>query len=192
MQAENPDQKMEKRMNQKINIRKETPEDYAWVIELTEKAFEELEISDHNEGKLVDKLRKAPTFIEELSLVAELNGQVVGHILFTPIRIENGQKKFESLVLAPVSVLPEFQKMGIGGQLILAGHQKAVELGFQSAILLGHPEYYPRFGYKPASTWGIKTHYELPSDDVFMAVELSEGALTNVSGMVIFPPEFGE
>jgi predicted N-acetyltransferase YhbS len=178
-------------MNQTITIRKEESFDHNWVIELTEKAFETLEISEHNEGKLVDKLREAPTFIEELSLVAELNGQVVGHILFTPIIIDNGQQQFQSLVLAPVSVLPEFQKMGIGGQLILAGHQKAVELGFQSVILIGHPEYYPRFGYKPASTWGIKTHYELPSDDVFMAVELAEGALSNVSGMVIFPPEFG-
>jgi len=179
-------------MNQTITIRKEKSFDHNWVVELTEKAFESLEISDHNEGKLVDKLRKAPTFIEELSLVAELNGQVVGHILFTPIIIDNGVQQFQSLVLAPVSVLPEFQKMGIGGQLILAGHQKAVELGFQSVILIGHPGYYPRFGYKPASTWGIKTHYELPSDDVFMAVELTEGALSNVSGMVVFPPEFGE
>lgn len=179
-------------MNQTITIRKENSFDHNWVIALTEKAFETLEISDHNEGKLVDKLRKAPTFVEELSLVAELNGQVVGHILFTPIIIDNGDQQFQSLVLAPVSVLPEFQKMGIGGQLIRAGHQKAVELGFQSVILIGHPEYYPRFGYKPASTWGIKTHYELPSDDVFMAVELTEGALSNISGMVIFPPEFGE
>jgi predicted N-acetyltransferase YhbS len=179
-------------MNQTITIRKEKSFDHNWVVELTEKAFETLEISDHNEGKLVDKLRKAPTFIEELSLVAELNGQVVGHILFTPIIIDNGEQQFQSLVLAPVSVLPEFQKMGIGGQLIRAGHQKAFELGFQSVILIGHPEYYPRFGYKPASTWGIKTHYELPSDDVFMAVELTDGALTGVSGMVVFPPEFGE
>jgi predicted N-acetyltransferase YhbS len=178
-------------VNQKINIRKENPFDHNWVIELTEKAFETLEISDHNEGMLVDKLRKAPTFIEELSLVAELNGQVVGHILFTPIVIDNGLQQFQSLVLAPVSVLPEFQKMGIGGQLIHAGHQKAKELGFQSVILLGHPVYYPRFGYKPASSFGIKSPISLPSDDVFMALELTEGALSGVYGMVVFPPEFG-
>jgi predicted N-acetyltransferase YhbS len=178
-------------MNPTLNIRKENSFDHNWVIELTEKAFETLEISDHNEGKLVDILRKAPTFVEELSLVAELNDQVVGHILFTPILIDNSEQQFQSLVLAPVSVLPEFQKMGIGGQLIRAGHQKAKELGFQSAILLGHPEYYPRFGYKPASTWGIKTHIPLPSDDVFMAVEITEGGLKGVSGIVVFPAEFG-
>jgi len=179
-------------MKETVNIRKENSFDHNWVIQLTEKAFETLEISEHNEGQLVEKLRKAPTFIDELSLVAELNGQVVGHILFTPIVIENGTQQFQSLILAPVSVLPEYQKMGIGGQLICAGHQRAKELGFQSAILLGHPEYYPRFGYKPASTYGIKTQIPLPSDDVFMAIEITEGGLAGVSGMVIFPPEFGE
>jgi predicted N-acetyltransferase YhbS len=178
-------------MSTNINIRKETPDDHRHVIDLTEKAFEALEISDHNEGQLVEKLRKAPAFIEELSLVAELNGHLVGHILFTPVIIDNTAQQFQSLILAPVSVLPEFQKNGIGGELILAGHQKAKELGYTSVILLGHPGYYPRFGYKPASKWGIKTQIPLPSDDVFMAVELTTGALSNVSGMVIFPPEFG-
>ena len=179
-------------MKETVNILKENSFYHNWVIQLTEKAFETLEISEHNEGQLVEKLRKAPTFIDELSLVAELNGQVVGHILFTPIVIENGTQQFQSLILAPVSVLPEYQKMGIGGQLIRAGHQRSKELGFQSAILLGHPEYYPRFGYKPASTYGIKTQIPLPSDDVFMAIEITEGGLAGVSGMVIFPPEFGE
>lgn len=179
-------------MTPNITIRKEIPKDHNWVIELTAKAFETMPFSEGDEDQLVARLRNAPGFIPELSLVAELDGLIVGHILFTPLVIDNGQQQFESLVLGPVSVLPEFQKQGIGGKLIRAGHQKAVELGFRSVILIGHPEYYPRFGYKPASTWGIKTHYELPSDDVFMAVELTEGALKNVSGMVIFPPEFGE
>lgn len=178
-------------MTPNITIRKEIPKDHNWVIELTAKAFETMPFSEGDEDQLVARLRNAPGFIPELSLVAELDGLIVGHILFTPLVIDNGQQQFESLVLGPVSVLPEFQKQGIGGKLIRAGHQKAVELGFRSVILIGHPEYYPRFGYKSASTWGIKTHYELPSDDVFMAVELTEGALKNVSGMVIFPPEFG-
>ena len=178
-------------MNQNIIIRQETPDDYAKVIELTEKAFETMEFSDQKEGQLVEKLRKATTFIPELSLVAELKNQLVGHILFTPLVIDNGQLQFQSLVLGPVSVLPEFQKQGIGGQLIVAGHQKARELGFESVILIGHPEYYPRFGYKTASGFGLKVSMELPSDDVFMAVELTENALSEISGMVVFPPEFG-
>ena len=178
-------------MNQNITIRQETPDDYARVIELTAKAFEAMPFSEGDEDKLVENLRKAPTFIPELSLVAELDNQLVGHILFTPLVIDNGQQQFQSLVLGPVSVLPEFQKQGIGGQLIVAGHQKARDLGFQSVILIGHPEYYPRFGYKTASGWGLKVAMELPSDDVFMAIELTENALSGVSGMVVFPPEFG-
>lgn len=179
-------------MNRNLIIRKEIPSDYDRVFELTTKAFETMPFSEGNEDKLVVRLRNASAFIPELSLVAERGGQLVGHILFTPLVVDNGQEQFQSLVLGPVSVLPEFQKQGIGSQLILAGHQKAKELGFQSVILIGHPEYYPRFGYKPASTWGIKTQIPLPSDDVFMAVELVEGGLSGVSGMVIFPPEFGE
>lgn len=178
-------------MNRDILIRKEETFDYKEVIELTTKAFENMPFADGGEDKLVERLRKAPNFISELSLVAESEGKILGHILFTPATIENGQKQFQTLVLGPVSVLPEFQKQGIGGELIKAGHKKAIDCGFDSVILIGHPEYYPRFGYKPASGWGIKTHYQLPSDDVFMAVELKENALKNVSGMVIFPPEFG-
>ncbi len=178
-------------MTSTLKIRQEVPSDYDAVIALTAKAFETMPFSEGDEDKLVDRLRKAPTFIPELSLVAELDNQLVGHILFTPMVIDNGQQQFKSLVLGPVSVLPEFQKQGIGGQLIVAGHQKARDLGFQSVILIGHPEYYPRFGYKKASTWGIKTLIPLPSDDVFMAVELTENALSGVSGMVVFPPEFG-
>lgn len=178
-------------MNQNITIRQETPDDYARVIELTAKAFETMPYSEGDEDKLVDRLHKAPTFIPELSLLAELDSQLAGHILFTPLVIDNGQKQFQSLILGPVSVLPEFQKQGIGGQLIIAGHQKARDLGFQSVILIGHPKYYPRFGYKTASRWGLKVAMELPSDEVFMAVELVEGGLSGVSGTVIFPPEFG-
>jgi predicted N-acetyltransferase YhbS len=117
-------------MNQNITIRQETPGDYARVVELTAKAFESMPFSDGNEDKLVENLHKANTFIPELSLVTEMDGQIAGHILFSPLQIKNEQETFESLVLGPVSVLPEFQKQGIGSQLILAGHQKAKELGF--------------------------------------------------------------
>lgn len=178
-------------MNLDIHIRREETFDYKEVIELTAKAFENMPFADGDEDKLVERLRDAPTFISELSLVAESGGKILGHILFTPAIIDNEQKQFQTLVLGPVSVLPELQKQGIGGLLIKAGHKKAVECGFDSVILMGHPEYYPRFGYKPASDWGIKAHYKLPSDHVFMAVELAENALKNVSGTVIFPPEFG-
>lgn len=184
-------QNLNQKMCKNIHIRKEEISDYKEVIELTGKAFKSMPYADGDEDKLVERLRKAPTFISELSLVAESDGKILGHILFTPAIIESGQKQFHTLVLGPVSVLPEFQKQGIGGLLIKAGHKKAVECGFNSVILIGHPEYYPKFGYKPASGWGIKKYYQLPSDDVFMAVELTANALKKVSGTVIFPPEFG-
>ncbi|MFA5326172.1 MAG: N-acetyltransferase [Prolixibacteraceae bacterium] len=178
-------------MEQPIIIRKETPEDYTRVVELTEIAFKGLEFSDGKEGKLVENLHQSSLFIPELSLVAEVDGELAGHILFTPIRIENENETFETLSLAPVSVLPEFQKQGIGSRLIEAGHQKAKELGFRSIIVVGHPHYYPRFGYRPASKWGIKAPFDLPSDDVFMATELDDEALKGISGTVIFPAEYG-
>ena len=177
-------------MSQTVHIRKETPEDYQWVVQLTERAFKNMPFSDGNEGKLVAKLRQAPTFIGRLSLVAEIKGLVVGHILFTPIRIENGSQQFESLALATVSVLPEFQDQGIGSRLILTGHLIAQDLAFESIIVMGHPEYYSRFGYLPVSHWNIKAPFYLPSDDVFNALELTEGALSGVSGTVIYPSEF--
>lgn len=177
-------------MSQAVHIRKETPEDYQWVVQLTERAFKNMPFSDGNEGKLVAKLRQAPTFIGRLSLVAEIKGLVVGHILFIPIRIENGSQQFESLALATVSVLPEFQDQGIGSRLILTGHLIARDLAFESIIVLGHPEYYSRFGYLPVSHWNIKAPFDLPSDDVFNALELTEGVLAGVSGTVIYPSEF--
>ena len=166
------------------------PEDYQWVVQLTERAFKNMPFSDGNEGKLVAKLRQAPTFIGRLSLVAEIKGLVVGHILFAPIRIENGSQQFESLALASVSVLPEFQDQGIGSRLILTGHLIARDLAFESIIVLGHPEYYSRFGYQPVSHWNIKAPFYFPSDDALMARELTEGALADVSGTVIYPSEF--
>lgn len=173
-----------------VNIRQERPEDYQWVVELTERAFKTMPFSDGKEGMLVHNLRKSNSFIPELSLVAEHEGKVVGHILFTPVVIDNESEKYHSLILGPVSVLPELQNQGIGSQLILAGHRKAMELGWQSVILVGHAEYYPRFGYRPCSTWHIKSTLALPSEDVFMAVELSQGALEGVTGTMILPPEF--
>lgn len=177
-------------MNLTVNIRQERPDETQWVVELTERAFKSLSFSKGKEGLLVSNLHKSNSFIPELSLVAEVEGKVVGHILFSPLVIDNGQQQFHSLVLAPVSVLPEFQNKGIGSLLIRAGHQNAKELGYESVILVGHPEYYPRFGYRPCSAWNIKSPIDLPSDDVFMAMELSEGSLQGVSGTVVFPPEF--
>jgi predicted N-acetyltransferase YhbS len=170
-----------------IKIRKETSDDYSAVYALNKEAFEE-----EGEAKLVDKLRQGKAFIPELSLVATFVNLVVGHILFTKIKIigDNGVEN-ESLALAPMAVMPKYQKSGIGRQLIRVGLDKARALNFKSVIVLGHENYYPKFGFEPASKWKITSPFEVP-DNVFMALELEKGGLKNVSGLVQYPKEFNE
>lgn len=145
-----------------------------------------------NEGKLVENLRKNPKFVPELLLVAEINGKIAGHILFFPvvIKLENGEEE-EIISLAPLAVLPEFQRQGIGGELIRERLKACQRLGFDSVIVLGHPEYYSKFGFKPANMWGITDPFGAPAE-AFMALELKEGALEGAGGVVEYPDEFLE
>lgn len=173
-----------------LTIRNERIGDFATVENLVRTAFVSAEHSNGDEHNLVDRLRKSSAYVASLALVAEVDGQVVGHILFTRIHIEgNNGVRHESLALAPVSVLPAFQKLGIGGALIRTGHSKACELGFDSVIVLGHPAYYPRFGFKPASQWGIVPPFDVPSE-YFMALELSDLSLKNAAGKVVYSAAF--
>ncbi|HEM3634022.1 TPA: GNAT family N-acetyltransferase [Streptococcus agalactiae] len=174
-----------------IIIRQETEKDYKLSETVVEKAFKNAEHTDHKEHLLVAKLRKSDAFIPELSLVAELDGEIVGHIMLTKLLIENEGSKYDSLALAPVSVVPEHQNKGIGSELISESLKIAKELGFKSVIVLGHDKYYPRFGFKPASTWGIKAPFDVP-DEAFMALELEDGSLEDISGTVVYSKEFSE
>ncbi|HEY9115679.1 MAG TPA: N-acetyltransferase, partial [Bacteroidales bacterium] len=146
---------------------------------------------DKTEQFLVERLRKSSAFIPELSIVAIIENKVVGHILLTKIKIKKGENEFESLSLAPVAVLPEFQNKGIGGKLIIHAHEIAKELGFKSVILVGHENYYPRFGYKPTSKYGIKLQFDAPEQNC-MAIELVENGLKGINGDVVLPKEFFE
>ena len=168
-----------------IKIRKEEEKDYKRVYEVNRLAFQQ-----ENESKLIEKIRKGENFIPELSLVADIGNEIVGHILFSKIKII-GNSVFESLALAPMAVIPEFQKQGIGGKLIKTGFEKAKGLGFDSIIVLGHEEYYPKFGFRRASKWSIKCPFDVP-DEVFMAIELTDKALENKAGTVKYPKEFME
>lgn len=132
-------------------IRQENPQDYPSVFDLIQNAFKDEIHSDHQEQFLVERLRKAEAFIPELSLIAESHGKILGYILLTPFKIQNDKEEFSSLALAPVAVLPSHQKQGIGGNLIQFAHQKAKELNYTSIALLGHEDYYPKFGYQLAS-----------------------------------------
>lgn len=165
-------------------IRQEQPEDFQAVYQINKQAF-----GQEAEAKLVDALRQSDAFVPELSLVAELDDQLVGHILFTKIKIVNGDKAHESLALAPMAVSEAYQKQSIGGQLIREGLKRAAALGFGSVIVLGHEHYYPKFGFEPASKWGIKAPFDVPNE-VFMVIELQPNALENVSRTVQYSKEF--
>jgi predicted N-acetyltransferase YhbS len=169
-----------------IIIRSEQTKDYKEITLLNDLAF-----NQPNEGKLVEKLREDKNFITELSIVAVYYNKVVGHILFFPIQINSGFQKHTTLALAPMSVLPEFQKKGIGKKLVRAGLIKSKELAFDSVIVLGHSGYYPKFGFFPASKFGIKAPFEVP-DNVFFAIELKENSLAGKSGIVDYPKVYME
>lgn len=175
--------------NMKILIRQEVNADFDHVYEVVKRAFQNAAHTTHDEQNLVVRLRDSIAFIPALSLVAEVNDKIVGHILFTKIKIKGDKKEYTSLELAPISVLPEMQGKGIGRRLILEGHKLALGLGFNSVLLVGYPEYYPRFGYVPASRFGITAPFDVP-DEVFMACELSTNALSDTKGIVEYPNEF--
>ncbi|KMQ67760.1 GCN5 family acetyltransferase [Chryseobacterium sp. FH2] len=178
-----------------MTLRQEEEKDYEKVFQIIEEAFITRDKSNHQEQFLIEKLRKSDIFIPELSIVADYvndetgHQELVGHILFTKITIENGSDSFESLAIASVSVKPEYQKQGIGGHLIAFGHVIAEEMGYQSVILIGHENYYKKFGYKKAGDLGINFPIDIP-DENGMAVELTKDALKNIKGTVKYPKEF--
>lgn len=174
-----------------IKLRQENENDYKSVFQVIEKAFENEVYSDHKEQFLVERLRKSVAFIPELSIVAEVNSQIVGHILLSKLKIENDVKSIESLALAPVSVLPEFQGKGVGSKLILHSHEVAKELGYKSIVLLGHEDYYPRFGYEQANKYGIEMPFDVPAENCMVAI-LAENGLLGIRGKVIYPDAFFE
>ncbi|RTQ51749.1 N-acetyltransferase [Hymenobacter gummosus] len=166
-------------------IRPETPADGAAIAQVLRQAF-----PGPQEAALVEQLRRRPDFRPALSLVAEVAGTVVGYVLLTPIAIEPvAGPPTLSLALAPVAVQPAWQRQGIGARLVEAGLVAGGAAGFGSVILLGHPDYYPRFGFGPASRWGIRAPFAVP-DAAFMARELQPGALAAAAGTVRYPAEF--
>ena len=172
-----------------VSIRQEVKSDHPIVFNLIEEAFAQEKQSDHREQFLVVRLRKSNSFIPELSLIAEKGKEIIGHLLMTKIQITNEVDTFESLALAPVCVIPKYQKKGIGTLLIKHAHIVARELGYKSVVLIGHSKYYPRFGYKLTKEYNIDLPFEAP-DENCMALELIEGGLNGVSGIVKYPAEF--
>lgn len=170
---------------EQMEIRQEAPADYAGVYALNQAAFEQ-----DLEAKLVEALRKSQAFIPELSIVAAMDEKIVGHILFTKIKIrDEAGRQYDSLALAPMAVRPDLQHKGIGRQLIQKGLDRARELGHQSVLVVGHESYYPKFGFVPARKWHIKAPFDVPAN-AFMGIELVEDGLKNIQGIVVYPSEF--
>lgn len=168
-----------------MKINQETNKDYDTVYRLIKEAFATAEHADGTEQDLVVALRQSDAFIPELSLVAKIGNEIVGHIMFTKAIV--GEDTV--LVLAPLSVSPKYQKQGIGTALISEGHRIAKEMGYEYSLVLGSENYYPRIGYKPASTFGVTVPEGIPSVN-FMAIQLMDTA-KKLSGHVIYAKEFG-
>jgi putative acetyltransferase len=163
-----------------VVVRPETPSDYDAVRRVNVEAF-----GQPLEADIVDVLRANGNAI--VSLVAELEGAVVGHALFSPFYIDTPSGTMTSIALGPLAVLPSHQNQGVGSALMLAGIDACRSLGYGHIFLLGHRTYYPRFGFTPARHRGII--YQ-DGRDSFMVLELVPGALDEVSGMGRFSPEF--
>lgn len=166
-------------------IRAETPADHAAIAEVNRLAF-----GREAEARLVEAIRASPGFIPALSLVAERDGDVVGHALFSQIAIRTAAgTEVPALALAPVAVRPAYQRQGIGSALIRAGLDRARALGHRIVVVVGHPDYYPRFGFRPARAQGLEAPFPV-ADPVFLALALTPGALDGVRGTVVYPEAF--
>jgi putative acetyltransferase len=164
-----------------IRIRREQPGDEAAIANLTTAAF-----GQPDESQIVDAIRRAGR--PAISLVAIEGAEVVGHILFTAVQLEPVRAGIEMMGLAPMAVTPDRQRRGIGSALVREGLRQCARAGAGAVIVVGHPEFYPRFGFRPGSSFGLRCEYPVPVG-VFMAVELVPGALEGLGGLVTYVPE---
>ena len=168
-----------------IRVRNERPEDISSIRIINERAF-----GQPIEANIVDKLRQ--TCFEVLSLVAEDKERIVGHILFSPVQIKKGKRVIKGMGLAPMAVLPERQREGIGSKLVSKGLKIVKDQKYPFVIVLGHPEYYPHFGFKRASKYRLKSQWPTIPDEAFMALIFNKAAMAGVSGIVRYRDEFDQ
>ncbi|MGB3641062.1 MAG: N-acetyltransferase [Rivularia sp. (in: cyanobacteria)] len=165
-----------------MNIRPETQADYLAIAQIHKLAFARQEEAD-----LVEKIRNSQYYIPQLTLVAEVNNFVVAHVMFSYIHLV-GKETFQVIGLAPIAVEPDFQNQGIGSALINAGLNKANVLGETLIIVLGHPQFYSRFGFKPSVDFDIESPFPVP-EDAFMVKPLANYR-SRYKGKVIYPATF--
>ena len=165
-----------------LSIRPEKPGEHETVRAINRRAF-----GGEDEARLVDNLRGAG--LVRLSLVAVRDDEMVGHILFSELLIETEEGTLDALALAPVAVVPEHHRKGIGSELVGRGLEACRAAGHRIVIVLGHPDFYPRFGFSPDLAKNLSAPF---SGDAFMAAELVPGALDGVAGTVKYPAAFDE
>jgi len=174
-------------MKTQITVRAEQAGEAGLVASVVARAYAGVAYSDQREHLMIDRLRQTSAFIPSLSLLAEVDGQPAGHILLTRAHVRDRDTTVETLALAPLSVVPEYQGQGVGRSLVEAAHQAAATLGFGSIVLVGIPGYYPRFGYEPLSRYPITLPFPAPADNC-MILPLRPGALAGVAGVVEYAP----
>jgi putative acetyltransferase len=163
-----------------IDIRDEQRADLAAIRDVNKRAF-----GQDDEGAIVDALRSNGA--ATLSLVATIDAGVVGHIMYSPVELAG----IRGAGLGPMAVLPESQRRGVGSRLVEAGNQRLADLGYPFVVVLGHPNFYPRFGFKPARPLGITCEWDVP-DDVFLILVLDQARMHGVSGLARYRREFSD
>lgn len=167
----------------KVTVRLETAQDIRAIDVVNLSAFE-----GDTEAQLVSTVRESPGFVPELSLVAEFNGRIVGHVLLSKVRYVHPQQEHTVLALAPMSVVPSQSHRGIGAELLRAAIQRARDLEFPAIVVVGQPEYYLRFGFEAGRNWQLQCVPPV-SMELLTVMDLVKGTL-RPGGQVIYPPAF--
>lgn len=171
-------------ISQRLTIRPETPLDYPAITEVHTLAFER-----NNEAQLVGRVRASRHYIPNLSLIAELNHTIIGHILLSYVNLI-GAEQWQIISLAPIAVRPNFHNQGVGSQLVQIALERAEAMGERLVVVLGHPQFYSRFGFKSANRYGIEAPFPVPEEAIM--IKPLQNYRQNFRGKVIYPSAFDE